>query len=291
MKIEIRNSTLIINTQTYHFPIDYEEFKKQVGIPSKVWEKSENHILTWDNLGIFAHRDKKNTIYSLNIYLKEGDKLDYLPRQTFQGEYLIEGKNIKQREVVMEEIHGELAIYNFLNDDENEIRIAFIDYFPTVDPSEKIFDEELYTFRPLDGKEVTFKDFNFKLAVIQVLMYEKQLLEPYFDIVEFAKWYSQRDIDLDKEGHDIIPEVKSFFETLPIDEELALKVTEIHQSVENAVYMNILMFWDGSGSPFHITSAEDAENFPNLKKVNLFMGEGTHLSDEFKRLNIEVNKA
>jgi hypothetical protein len=45
-----------------------------------------------------------------------------------------------------------------------------------------------------------FKDLNFKLAVMQVLMYEKELL-PAFNLDQFVKTYKKRKINIDKEGH------------------------------------------------------------------------------------------
>ena len=59
-----------------------------------------------------------------------------------------------------------------------------------------------------------FVDFNFKLAVIQVLMYEQTMLTSPFDVYEFAKNHSLREINIDEEGYEIIPEVKEYFEKL-----------------------------------------------------------------------------
>lgn len=43
---------------------------------------------------------------------------------------------------------------------------------------------------------VQFKDFNFKLAVIEGLMYEQGVLAPRFDVYEFVKDYAARQIDI-----------------------------------------------------------------------------------------------
>jgi hypothetical protein len=55
---------------------------------------------------------------------------------------------------------------------------------------------------------IQFKDFNFKLAVIEVLMYEEEVLEPRFSLHDFAASYTGRRIDIEKEGYAIIPEVR-----------------------------------------------------------------------------------
>ena len=59
-----------------------------------------------------------------------------------------------------------------------------------------------------------FKDFNFKLCVIQELMYQKCILTPKFDVWDFAKQYKARKINIEKEGYDIIPEVATYFKEL-----------------------------------------------------------------------------
>lgn len=41
-----------------------------------------------------------------------------------------------------------------------------------------------------------FQNFNFTLAVIEILMYDKGLLEPKFNVWEFAKEYARRKIDI-----------------------------------------------------------------------------------------------
>lgn len=57
-----------------------------------------------------------------------------------------------------------------------------------------------YTIKPLDEPIIEFKDFGFKVAVTQELMYYKELLQPKFDLYEFVDWYDKRAIDLRKRG-------------------------------------------------------------------------------------------
>lgn len=138
---------------------------------------------------------------------------------------------------------------------------------------EPVEDPDRYKFAPITGGKINFKDFNFKLAVIQVLMYEKELLRPAFDIFEFAKRHRAREIDVDKEGYDIIPEVKEYFEKLEIDRKYANEITEIIQDGDNDIYMNMIAFWSGEDDVFNIRSFEDVVHFRNLKKIELFYDE------------------
>jgi hypothetical protein len=63
----------------------------------------------------------------------------------------------------------------------------------------------------MEENVITFKDFNFKLAVIQELKYNQKIISPKFDLWEFAKNYNERKIDIEKEGYEAIPEAINFF--------------------------------------------------------------------------------
>ncbi len=131
-----------------------------------------------------------------------------------------------------------------------------------------------------------FKDFNFKLAVIQELMYNQGLLEPKFEIYEFARNYTGRKIDIDHEGYAIIPEAKAYFEKIELSEEQLSKVTSLYQDGGNDVYMNLYPFWDGEDNIFNIKSTEDIKLLPNLTSVVLFYDEDASILDDFESRNI-----
>lgn len=124
------------------------------------------------------------------------------------------------------------------------------------------------------SKAVEFKDFNFKLAVINVLMYEKGLIEPKIYAYDFVESYTERVIDLDEEGYDIIPEIKKYFEDLKIDPELLGEVEAIYQDGGDAIYRALCPLWDGEDDVFNINSAEDVSLLPNLKSATLFYHDG-----------------
>ena len=117
---------------------------------------------------------------------------------------------------------------------------------------------------------INFKDFNFKLLIIEELMYTKKLLQPAFDVYKFVKLYDKRKIDIDEEGYDPIPEVIAYFKDLEIDQSLAAEVTELYQDGGNEVYMQIGPLWDGEDEIYDIASFEDVAHFRNLKKMTLF---------------------
>ena len=123
--------------------------------------------------------------------------------------------------------------------------------------------------------QILFKDLHFKYLVIEELMYSQEILKPRFDINMFAKEYSKREMDIEDEGYEIIPEVKKYFENLDISTNLLSKVTTLYQDSgfgggSEFIYQ-LQPFWDpGAGDEvFKISSKaiEDLELLPNLKII------------------------
>ncbi|WP_161979923.1 DUF6892 domain-containing protein [Streptococcus sp. S784/96/1] len=67
----------------------------------------------------------------------------------------------------------------------------------------------------LGGQEdyLEFDNFNFKLMIIQELMYEQEVLTPKFDVYEYAK---QVPVDFEATYDVVVPEVKDYFEAFKI---------------------------------------------------------------------------
>ncbi|WP_375580434.1 hypothetical protein ABWH96_05195 [Marivirga tractuosa] len=144
-----------------------------------------------------------------------------------------------------------------------------------------------YQIPEIKEELIEFKDFNFKLSVIQELMYFQEVLKPKFDLYEFVDWYQERRIDIEKEGYDFIPEVTRYFQELPIPKSLAKYVTNLSQDGSDDIYFSMLRFHDGEGDEFDIESAEDAKHFPNLKKVSLCYAKKS-VFKEFQILGIKA---
>lgn len=115
-----------------------------------------------------------------------------------------------------------------------------------------------------------FKDFGFKLLVINELMYNQNVL-PAFDLDKFVASYTERAIDVEEEGYDIIPEVAEYFKALEILTGMVKNITELEQDGGDQIYHDIYPFWDGEDDVFDIHSAEDAHLLPNLKKMSLIL--------------------
>jgi hypothetical protein len=119
------------------------------------------------------------------------------------------------------------------------------------------------------GTELMFTDLNFKLAVIQVLMYEKEILTPKFNAWDFAKNYTKRKIDIEEEGYEPIEEIRQYFMDLKIDKKYAAEIIEFDLDGGNEIYGQIWVFWDGEDEYYDVESLtlEELAQFPNLETV------------------------
>lgn len=114
-----------------------------------------------------------------------------------------------------------------------------------------------------------FADLNFKLLVVQALMYDTDLLAPRFSLDDFLEEFSGRDIDIEVEGHAPIPEALSYFEALPVPQALLAKVDEIYQDGGNEIYAQIAPLWGGEDQAFDIADFRDVDLMPNLRSITL----------------------
>lgn len=117
----------------------------------------------------------------------------------------------------------------------------------------------------------TFKDFNFKLVVIDVLMYEQALLTPAFDLGARMR---ERGIDIPavyvlENGIDdeVLDESRTFFEELEIGDELLAEVETLCFDAGQEIYRHCAPAWGGEDDLFDIRSLDDLALLPNLKRV------------------------
>ncbi|GAA3685865.1 hypothetical protein C8D88_104106 [Lentzea atacamensis] len=116
------------------------------------------------------------------------------------------------------------------------------------------------------NQPIPFADTNFKLAVVQELMYNQELL-PKFDLREYA---AEQGFTYDDWSFEAVPEALAYFEALEIPFELAEKITEIVMDGGNEIYREIAPRWDGEDALFDVDEFADLQHFPNLKSMTLF---------------------
>jgi hypothetical protein len=148
---------------------------------------------------------------------------------------------------------------------------------------------ENYNIEQPDEECLFFDNFNFKLAVIQELMYEQEVLKPYFDIYDYAKFKKAKwNLDTIKNVRGAV----NFFKELPIPVSMAEKVERILMDGGNNIYLNIAPCWDGEDERFYIDKLSEAElkQFPNLKKMTVMTSDIDKLKKVCEPLGIEVER-
>jgi hypothetical protein len=297
MNIEITHNQFTIAGTSINFPLTVNELKKILG-EARVVKKKYNHVYTWDGPGICGYSDNGNDVQSLALIIKPM-KYDFSPENTFTGEIRIEefshADYYQQQLAHMEKsskysdggtfVVGDTSIYYDV--EENEITSVSLAKY--VKPPAKVYSDK-YRYKKIAGEKIEFADFNFKLAVIQELMYNKKLIKPEFDLYDFVENHKEREIDVEEEGYAFIPEVMDYFTSLEIDKKYAGEIEEIMQDGGDDVYGNVLRFWDGEDDTFCIRNFEDIKHFKHLKKMSLFYSDD--LTDEIRSYleqnNIEV---
>ena len=283
--IDLREQGVFIDGNEISFPIDIDKLEEIFGkATQQYWEDNDWRII-WDNYGICTSGllDKINNLCFL---VKPENRLKHLPKNTFKGKILINGQPIdKIQENPIKIKRYEILKARYKGKDENEIYCYYLS--ENYDYEEKK-DKNKYKLQKPSKNAIQFADFNFKLLIIEELMYNQKLLTPKFDIYEFVELYDKRKIDIDEEGYDEpIPEAIEYFKNLNIDRKLAKQVTEVYQDGGNEVYRNILPHWDGEDDIFDIQSHEDIKYFPNLKKATLFCDD-IEVLEELKSKGIDA---
>ncbi|MGW4028744.1 DUF6892 domain-containing protein [Streptomyces sp. NPDC004838] len=118
---------------------------------------------------------------------------------------------------------------------------------------------------------VEFRDFNFKLVVIDELMYRRRVLTPAYDLGERmlargidipAVYVVQNELD-----EDVLDESRAFFEELEISDELLAGVDKLCFDAGLDIYWHCAPAWDGEDDLFDVRSLDDLALLPNLRRI------------------------
>ena len=288
-----------INTISVKFPVEIETLREIFIISDRQTYGTSNTLYTWDDLGIIAYSKDGNRVETLGLSLQL-EEFDFYPKQIFKGTFYFDGEEVvsyynanKEKRVPL--FHGSKSYFLFLNNikvsfhlNDGEVKHLEIVGYDEIKEKENEIPKDKYIIKKLDEEEITFADFGFKLSVIQELMYNQKLIQPEFDLYEFAEWYPHRKIDIEKEGYDQIEEVTQYFKDLPIPKRFAPEITNLWQDGGDDIYMNLLRFGNGCETCWDIECSDDAKNFPNLKTFTLCYVK-FHVIDELEALGIETD--
>lgn len=282
-------------------PFELETVVKVLGEGRCVLTDTELNIKyqVWDHLGIFGWlNDECTQIHCWGICVSYHQ--NNLPTHLYNGKIYIGKKNYvdcrwKFDDDCQELKQGCFTLSTLLPDKTLEVddmdfakllssRIE-IDYQPP-----KIKKPKKYTLHQLKEPVLQLNHFNFKLAILQQLMYEKHLITPLFDIYEFVEEYSKRQIHIDEEGYEVIQEAKQWFENLQIPQSLADEVTELNMDGGNDIYLQIIPFWDGEDNIFDLNEIDEAElqQFPHLKHMRIMTSKPQQVIPILEKHHIEV---
>ncbi|MGW6441452.1 DUF6892 domain-containing protein [Lentzea sp. NPDC055074] len=132
---------------------------------------------------------------------------------------------------------------------------------------------------------IPFVDANFKLAVVQELMYNQGLL-PRFDLREYA---AAQGFTYDDGSFEAVPEALAYFAALEVPAELAEKITEIYMDGGNEIYLEIAPNWDGEDGLFDVDEFADVQHFPNLKSMTLLYTGNQEALEALRARGIEAD--
>lgn len=303
--IDVLDNAVTVNGHLLEFPLSYDEIKAALG-EARLEEDNKHglHInFIYDDLGLEfegspaflsnlkkkkAFKDKDHIIISLTLYVTGNNifSKDQKPAKNYEGGLTVLGQKIDQcksyrspggygycpliknegKEKVWLHVHtsiytdDELPFY----DGDRLLKDVCFSYQP-----ERPKSNENYNIVVPDEDCLVFDTFNFKLAVVNELMYNREVLKPYFDIYDYmafkkANW----NLETDKNVRAAV----NFFKELPVPARLADLVTEINMDGSDDIYMQIAPEWDGSDGRFDFYKLTESElkQFKNLKKMQIF---------------------
>lgn len=325
--IDVLDTAVNINGHVLEFPMSYGEIKEFLGEARIVTDGDAEAVHTtyyYDDLGIEfdgsplylsnlrkkkAYKDNDHNIVGFSLYVT-GNELygfkDDKCKKNYEGNLTVLGKQI-DRDMTWKDIlgYGCQPVLDEKSKNKKYIQVKTTivteDEKPFYD-GDVLLKDVMISFQPErpklkvnydivvpDEDCLVFDTFNFKLAVINELMYNQEVLKPYFDIYDYMAFKKAHwNLETDKNVRAAV----NYFKELPIPVRLADYVTEINMDGSDEVYMNIAPEWDGRDERFDFNSLTETEikQFKNLKKILIFGNDkdATKLRKTCDPLGIEV---
>ena len=309
LEINFHDNSMVMNGTSLSFPLSLQDIEAVLGKPDQVVKRDNKFIkYIYYNIGIvFEHSfsikyhlkksktyiDEEHLISTVFLYYGDvvksmtGEK--ELPKQPCQAVVLSDGKSpyffsdrhrVGDFNLILWTPYGT----NFKGIAETITDTLSISFFPEIKR-----ERESYKLKTTDEEVLHFDNINFKLAIIQVLMYDLEVLKPAFDIFDFAEEFS--DLDIDTESMEIIQPALDYFEKLQIPKEYAQHVQEIDLDGGNEIYMNLIPQWDGEDETFDLNevSEEELKQFPNLEEATIMSRNFEQVKAIFEEAGIAVD--
>ena len=308
LSMNLHGNFIDVLETSLHFPLSLKDIETVFGKPDRVVKKENKFIkYIYDKAGIvFEHSfsinnhlkkcktyiDEEYLITSLYLYFGEKVKpmwdegeLPLNPCKTLitcngKSPYFISDRHrVGDFNLILWTPYGR----NFNGIPETITDTLSISYFPEVK-----HERESYKLKETDEELLHFDNINFKLTIIQVLMYDLRVLKPYFDIYDFADEFSE--LEIDTESMEIIQPALEYMMNLPIPKKYAEQVQEIDMDGGNEIYMNLIPQWDGEDDSFDLNevSLKELQQFPNLKQATIISSNFEHVKEIFDMQGVQV---
>ena len=308
LEIDLQNNSMIINGTSLAFPLSLKDIEAVLGKPDQIVKRDNKFIkYIYDKAGIvFEHSfsinnhlkkcktyiDEEHLISTVFLYYGDvvksmtGEKK--LPKQPCQAVVLSDGKSpyffsdrhrVGDFNLILWTPYGT----NFKGIAETITDTLSISFFPEIK-----HERESYKLKTTDEEVLHFDNITFKLAIIQVLMYDLEVLKPVFNIFDFAEESS--DLNIDTESMEIIQPALDYMINLPIPKKYAEQVQEIDMDGGNEIYMNLIPQWDGEDDSFDLNevSLKELQQFPNLKQATIISSNFEHVKKTFDKQGVQV---
>lgn len=301
-RIQINKDSIQFDDIKIYPPFEKNKVDAIIGIPEKckidISSDYNKTIFIWNQEGVVGYYNEENNTYDTLLIAVKENKRNFT-NSIFGGEIYIGKKEYKECKwksfspISFKLKQGCFEVYTSfldrlgdLSDNMKEIAIASASKIEITYIEPKI---AKYHLEHKNIEELQICDFNFKLAVIQELMYEKELLQPKFNIIEYCKEYEKRNIDIFEEGYEPINEVVDWFREIQIPIHLADEIEEIYMDGGNEIYHQIIPFWDGEDDYFDINkiSSEELKQFKNLKKMTVMSNKYEEIAEVLEANGIE----
>ena len=308
LEINLHNNSMIINGTSLAFPLSLKDIEAVLGKPDQVVKKENKFIkYIYDKAGIvFEHSfsiknhlkksktyiDEEHLISTVFLYygdvVKSMTEEKELPKQPCQAVVLSDGKSpyfFSDRQRVGD---FNLILWTPYGTNFNGIAETITDTLSISYFLEVKHERESYKLKETDEEVLRFDNINFKLAIIQVLMYDLEVLKPVFNIFDFAEEVSE--LNIDTESMEIIQPALDYMINLPIPKKYAEQVQEIDMDGGNEIYMNLIPQWDGEDDSFDLNevSLKELQQFPNLKQATIISGNFEHVKETFDKQGVQV---
>ena len=272
------NSIDVLET-SLHFPLSLKDIETVFGKPDRFFKKEGQFIkYIYDELGfVFVHSfEIKQHLKSCEVYIDEEHLITSL--------YLYFGEKVKpmwdEEELPLNPCKTLITCNGIPETITDTLSIS---YFPEVK-----HERESYKLKETDEELLHFDNINFKLTIIQVLMYDLEVLKPVFNIFDFAEEASE--LNIDTESMEIIQPALDYMINLPIPKKYAEQVQEIDMDGGNEIYMNLIPQWDGEDDSFDLNevSLKELQQFPNLKQATIISSNFEHVKKMFDKQGVQV---